>query len=184
MNEEEREETETRDTYKISYLIHFFLGAGNLLPWNTLITAIDYFGYLYPHRHVEKVFAMSYMTSSVTVVILMLSWGKLKRKFKFRFRMNFGFSMFVSSLIVIPIKDYLAHQGSGSGSGSSSRSSSLELKSSIGYYLTVSSVVICGLADGLVAGTLIGSAGKLPKQYMQAIFAGTASSGKNIPTHN
>ena len=50
-------------------------------------------------------------------------------------------------------------------------------KSSGAYALTVASVVICGLADGLVGGSLIGSAGKLPKQYMQAVFAGTASSG-------
>jgi equilibrative nucleoside transporter 1/2/3 len=44
--------------------------------------------------------------------------------------------------------------------------------------MTVAAVVICGLADGIVGGSLIGSAGKLPKQYMQAVFAGTASSGK------
>nr|GEW43114.1 equilibrative nucleotide transporter 8 [Tanacetum cinerariifolium] len=48
---------------------------------------------------------------------------------------------------------------------------------SSGFYYTVASVVICGLADGLIGGSLIGSAGKLPKEYMQAIFAGTASSG-------
>jgi equilibrative nucleoside transporter 1/2/3 len=45
--------------------------------------------------------------------------------------------------------------------------------------MTVAAVVICGLADGIVGGSLIGSAGKLPKQYMQAVFAGTASSGKS-----
>nr|GEZ11041.1 equilibrative nucleotide transporter 8-like [Tanacetum cinerariifolium] len=94
------DQTVQKDTYKIAYMIHFLLGAGNLLSWNALITAIDYFGYLYPEKHVEKVF-----------------------------------------------------------------------------YFTVASVVICGLADGLIGGSLIGSAGKLPKEYMQAIFAGTASSG-------
>ncbi|KAF8034460.1 hypothetical protein BT93_C0693 [Corymbia citriodora subsp. variegata] len=47
----------------------------------------------------------------------------------------------------------------------------------VAYGVTVSSVVMCGLADGLIGGSLIGSAGKLPKQYMQAVFAGTASSG-------
>ncbi|GKA02869.1 retrotransposon protein, putative, ty1-copia subclass, partial [Tanacetum coccineum] len=46
----------------------------------------------------------------------------------------------------------------------------------IWFYFIVASVVICGLADGLIDGSLIGSAGKLPKEYMQAIFAGIASS--------
>lgn len=153
-----------RDTYKIAYVIHFLLGAGNLLPWNTLITAIDYFGYLYPDKHVEKVFSVAYMISSVMVIVMMLSWENLSRKLNFRFRMNLGFSMFVLSLVVTPIIEWSQH---GSGGG-------------LGYYLSVASVVICGLADGLIGGTLVGSAGKLPKQYMQAIFAGTASSGMYI----
>ncbi|KAG2322586.1 hypothetical protein Bca52824_015799 [Brassica carinata] len=52
-----------------------------------------------------------------------------------------------------------------------------ETNENVSYLLMVGSVVLCGLADGLVGGSLIGSAGKLPRQYMQAIFAGTASSG-------
>lgn len=163
-----------RDAYKIAYVIHFFLGAGNLLPWNTLITAIDYFGYLYPTRHVEKVFSVAYMISSLMVVVMMLSWGNWSRKFNFRFRMNLGFSMFVLSLVVTPVIDW-SHHGTTTTAGGSG-GSSLEV-TSLSYYLSVASVVICGLADGLIGGTLVGSAGKLPKQYMQAIFAGTASSG-------
>ncbi|KAI8565615.1 hypothetical protein RHMOL_Rhmol03G0273600 [Rhododendron molle] len=41
------------------------------------------------------------------------------------------------------------------------------------YGVTVGSVVVCGLANGLIGGSLVGFAGKLPKQYMQAVFAGT-----------
>ncbi|RVX11130.1 hypothetical protein VitviT2T_016680 [Vitis vinifera] len=154
-----------RDTYRIAYAIHFLLGAGNLLPWNALITAVDYFGYFYPAKHVEKVFSIAYMSSSVLVLVLMLSWGCWSRKLSFRLRMNMGFFMLVLSLMVAPMLDW-----------SWCRSLSMR-KSSGAYALTVASVVICGLADGLVGGSLIGSAGKLPKQYMQAVFAGTASSG-------
>ncbi|KAK8981320.1 hypothetical protein V6N11_059993 [Hibiscus sabdariffa] len=114
---------EPRDTYRVAYRIHFLLGAGNLLPRNAFITAVDYFGYLYPAKHVEKVFSVGYMSSSVLVLVVMMSSA---------------------------------------------------------YFVTVAAVVICSSADGLIAGCLIGSAGKLPKQYMQAIFAGTASSGNTI----
>ena len=154
-----------RDTYRIAYAIHFLLGAGNLLPWNALITAVDYFSYFYPAKHVEKVFSIAYMSSSVLVLVLMLSWGCWSRKLSFRLRMNLGFFMLVLSLMVAPMLDW-----------SWCKSLSMR-KSNGGYALTVASVVICGLADGLVGGSLIGSAGKLPKQYMQAVFAGTASSG-------
>ncbi|KAJ9163094.1 hypothetical protein P3X46_022802 [Hevea brasiliensis] len=147
-----------RDSYKIAYIIHFLLGAGNLLPWNAFITAVDYFGNLYPTRHVEKVFSVAYMSSSVVVLILVISRGGWSKKLTYRLRMNLGFSMFVLSSMVPPTIDWF-----GRPKGA--------------YGVTVASVVVCGLADGLIGGSLIGSAGKLPKGYMQAVFAGTASSG-------
>ncbi|CBI36321.3 unnamed protein product, partial [Vitis vinifera] len=45
------------------------------------------------------------------------------------------------------------------------------------YGIIILAVTICGLADGLIGGSLIGAAGELPGRYMQAVFAGTASSG-------
>lgn len=158
-----------RDTYKIAYIIHFLLGAGNLLPWNALITAVDYFAYLYPTKHVEKAFSVAYMTSSVLMLIVMLSWRDWSQRLNFRFRMNLGFSLFVFSLMVAPIIDWSCHRN---GSGNSTNGPPTGA-----YGVTVASVIVCGLADGMVGGSLIGSAGKLPKEYMQAVFAGTASSG-------
>ncbi|KAK4481184.1 hypothetical protein RD792_012065 [Penstemon davidsonii] len=157
--------TQPKDTYKIAYILHFFLGAGNLLPWNALITAVDYFGYLYPEKHVEKVFSVVYMTSSLLVLALLLSWGCCTRNLSLRLRLNVGFSMFFLSLMAAPIMQW-TWQKNGE-----------KMSSGVAYYVVVGSVMICGLADGLIGGSLIGTAGKLPKQYMQAIFAGTASSG-------
>ncbi|XP_024980390.1 equilibrative nucleotide transporter 8-like isoform X2 [Cynara cardunculus var. scolymus] len=145
----------------MAYIIHFLLGAGNLLPWNALITAIDYFGHLFPEKHVEKVFSVAYMSSSTLVLIIVISWRNFSRIVTFQVRMNVGFTMFCLSLMVTPLIDW----------------SWQDVKSSTAFYVVVASVVICGLADGLIGGSLVGSAGKLPKQYMQAIFAGTASSG-------
>ncbi|KAJ7956710.1 Equilibrative nucleotide transporter like [Quillaja saponaria] len=155
---------ETKDTLRIAYIIHFLLGTGNLLPWNALITAVDYFSYLYPTKHIEKVFSVVYMSSSVLVLIVMMSWGGWS-KISSRLRMNLGFSMFIISLMVAPIIDWAWYSKRSSGRPDGA------------YVVTVASVVLCGLADGLVGASLIGSAGKLPKQYMQAVFAGTASSG-------
>ncbi|KAM7511508.1 hypothetical protein LguiB_010383 [Lonicera macranthoides] len=155
------DQNEPRDTYKIAYIIHFLLGAGNLLPWNAFITAVDYFGYLYPNKHVEKVFSVAYMSSSVLVLVAMMSYNSWSKTLSFRLRMNLGFSMFVLSLMVTPVIDWAPFLNGPSGA----------------YGSVVASVVVCGLADGLIGGSLIGSAGKLPKQYMQAVFAGTASSG-------
>lgn len=137
-----------------------------MLPWNAFITAVDYFGYLYPDEHIERVFSVGYMSSSVLVLVVVVSLGGWSRKLSLRTRMNVGFSLFILSLMVAPIIDWTSGGGSGAKRGGK-----------VAYAVTVSSVVMCGLADGLIGGSLIGSAGKLPKQYMQAVFAGTASSG-------
>lgn len=160
-------QTEPRDTFKVAYTIHFLLGAGNLLPWNALITAADYFGHLYPSKHVERVFSVAYMSSSLLVLSLIIGLGGNSKKIinSFRLRMNLGFSLLVLSLMVVLLLDW-AWNGNGS-----------EGRPNGAYGVTVASVVVCGLADGLIGGSLVGSAGKLPKQYMQAVFAGTASSG-------
>lgn len=46
-----------------------------------------------------------------------------------------------------------------------------------GFYVTVGATALCGLADALVQGGVIGAAGELPERYMQAVVAGTAASG-------
>ncbi|KAL0345334.1 UNVERIFIED_CONTAM: Equilibrative nucleotide transporter 8 [Sesamum radiatum] len=170
MKNSKDEATEPGDTYKIAYILHFFLGAGNLLPWNALITAVDYFGYLYPGRHVERVFSVAYMAASLLVLVLLLSFGGCRRNLSLRVRMNLGFSMFVISLMATPAM----HWGWEKNNGAAKMNI---MSSSKAYCVVVASVLVCGLADGLIWGSLIGTAGKLPKQYMQAVFAGTASSG-------
>lgn len=161
MKEVKKTITQPKDKFKLAYILHFFLGAGNLLPWNALITAVDYFGFVYPDRHVEKVFSVVYMGSSLFILVLLLKWGFFRKKLSLRLRLNLGFSMFVMSLMVVPVMNWTCPN----------------LSPTKSYYIVVVTVLICGLADGLIGGSLIGTAGKLPKQYMQAIFAGTASSG-------
>ncbi|KAL4195659.1 hypothetical protein AMTRI_Chr05g74370 [Amborella trichopoda] len=154
-----------KDWYNLAYVIHFLLGAGNLLPWNALITAVDYFSYLYPEKHVDKVFSVAYMGCSLPVLVGLICWTNRP---SVRLRMNCGFAMFVLSLIMMPILDWTYIQGRQGLSGA--------------YRVTVSMVVMCGVADGVVAGSLIGSTGELPERYMQAVFAGTATSGVLVST--
>lgn len=152
-----------KDRYNLAYIIHFMLGMGNLLPWNALITAVDYFGYLYPEEHVDKAFSVAYMGSALPVLIVLVSWTNWGRRPSTKLRMNLGLLLFVFSLLAVPIMDWTCTLGA--------------KRSNRAYSATIAAVAVCGLADGLVGGSLIGSVGVLPNRYMQAVFAGTACSG-------
>ncbi|KVI06040.1 Equilibrative nucleoside transporter [Cynara cardunculus var. scolymus] len=158
-------QNEPKDPYCIAYIIHFLLGAGYLIPWNSFITAVDYFQFLYPAKHVSKVFSVAYMLASMTVLSI-LAWcsSSGKRKLpEFRVRMNLGYALFVLALVVTQVIDWVDHRNEIRGG------------SNAGFAVLVSMLVLTGCAEGLTGGSLVGATGKLPGRYMQAVVAGNAS---------
>ncbi|KAG9447400.1 hypothetical protein H6P81_013528 [Aristolochia fimbriata] len=148
------------DRFHLAYIVYFTLGTGFLLPWNAFITGVDYFDYLYPGVSVNRVFSVVYMV--VTLVCLLLILG-CAHKSSASFRINLGIALFVVSLLVVPVMDAVYIRGiRGLYSG---------------YYVTVAAVGLAGVAEALVQGGVMGSAGELPERYMQATVAGTAASG-------
>lgn len=149
-----------KDAFRLAYAVHFILGAGFLLPWNAFITAVDYFSYLYPDASVDRVFSVSYMFTCLLFLLIIVGWAHLSSA---PLRINAGLGLFVVSLLVVPIMDAAYVKGVSGLYGA--------------YDVTVGAVVLSGIADALVQGGVIGSAGELPERYMQAVVAGTAASG-------
>ncbi|XP_019163988.1 PREDICTED: equilibrative nucleotide transporter 1-like isoform X2 [Ipomoea nil] len=149
-----------KDSFHLGYIIYFTLGTGYLLPWNAFVTAVDYFSYLYPDASVDRVFAVVYMVVSLICLLLIIAFAHKSNSFV---RINVGLALFVPALLAVPLMDVFYVKGSVGVLG--------------GYYLTVGMVGVCGLADCLVQSGVIGAAGELPDQYMQAVVAGTAASG-------
>ena len=77
-----------------------------------------------------------------------------------------GLGLFVVSLLVVPLLDAFYVKG--------------RVGLYDGFYVTVGAVALSGVADALVQGSIVGSAGELPERYMQAVIAGTAGSGMVI----
>ncbi|XP_075511583.1 equilibrative nucleotide transporter 1 [Primulina tabacum] len=149
-----------RDSFHLAYVIYFTLGAGYLLPWNAFITAVDYFDYLYPDASVDRVFAIVYMLVGLTSLLLIVAFA---HKWNSVVRINLGYALFLVALLAVPLIDAWYVKG--------------RVGVYSGYYGTVVMVGLCGLADGLVQGSVVGKAGELPERYMQAVVAGTAASG-------
>lgn len=149
-----------KDSFHLAYIVFFILGAGFLLPWNAFITAVDYFSYLYPDAPVDRVFAVVYMVVCLIFLLLIIAYAHKSSAYT---RINAGLALFVVSLLVVPVIDLVYVKG---------RTGLYN-----GYYVTVAAVGLAGVADALVQGGVIGSAGELPERYMQATCAGTAASG-------
>ncbi|XP_076889442.1 equilibrative nucleotide transporter 8-like [Bidens hawaiensis] len=162
-----RDDEEPKDTYHMTYIIHFLLGAGYLIPWNAFITAVDYFQFLYPNKHINKVFSVGYMSATLTVLVTLMCWSSSSRAKlpSVRTRMNVGQCLFVLALMVPPMTEWIVH-------GKQSTTTT-----NVAFVVLVSMVMISGLSDGLVGGSLVGATGALPGRYMQAVFAGNATAG-------
>ncbi|XP_062110284.1 equilibrative nucleotide transporter 1 [Humulus lupulus] len=148
------------DSFHFAYIIYFILGLGYLLPWNAFITAVDYFSFIYPDISVDRIFAVVYMMVGLVALILIILYSLQSDA---HLRINIGLGLFIVSLLVVPITDAVYIKG--------------RVGLYDGFYVTVAAVVLASVADALVQGGTIGSAGELPERYMQAVVAGTAGSG-------
>lgn len=149
-----------KDRFHIAYIVYFILGMGFLLPWNAFITAVDYFSYLYPGTPVDRVFSVAYMISCLLPLLFIIGWAHLSSA---AIRINAGLLVFIAALVVVPVLDAFYIRNTRGLYGA--------------YDVTVFAVILSGVADALVQGGVIGSAGELPETYMQAVVAGTAASG-------
>ncbi|KVI05624.1 equilibrative nucleotide transporter 1 [Cynara cardunculus var. scolymus] len=148
------------DSYHLAYIIYFILGTGYLIPWNAFITAVDYFSYLYPDASVDRVFSVVYMVIGLISLLIIVVYSHKSHSFV---RINVGLGLFVVSLLVVPVMDVTYIKGQVGVYG--------------GFYVSVAAVGLSGIADALVQGGVIGTAGEMPERYMQAVVAGTAASG-------
>ncbi|KAL1215353.1 Equilibrative nucleotide transporter 1 [Cardamine amara subsp. amara] len=149
------------DSFHFAYIIYFTLGVGFLLPWNSFITAVDYFSYLYPSTAVDRIFAVVYMLVALVCLLVIVIF--YAHKSLASFRINLGLLLFVIALLVVPVLDLVYVKG--------------QVGLYAGFDITSGALALSGLADALMQGGLIGVAGEMPERYMQAVVAGTAGSG-------
>ncbi|KAL5725850.1 hypothetical protein ACHQM5_008945 [Ranunculus cassubicifolius] len=150
-----------KDTYNFAYFIYFLLGASSLFPWNTFLTAVDYFTYLYPTSSIDRLFTLIYMLVVLLGVSLTAIFSSPKSNIVNR--TNVALSLFLVSVGVIPVMDLVYVKG--------------RVGVMNGYYVTVGMVGVAAVADALGQSGIVGSAGELPVRYMQAVVAGASASG-------
>lgn len=90
------------DKKNLCYLAFFSLGTGVLFPWNAFITAVDYFQYLYPAQHVDRVFCVVYQIPNLAVLGVLLVHNL---NLSMNSRIYLGFVLFLFCLSSVPAID-------------------------------------------------------------------------------
>ena len=157
-------EGEPADRWAACYLCWVFLGMGILFPWNAFITAVDYFGLLYPIRQVDRWFSVVYMAPNLVTEVVMVRFGQRVRAGT---RVQVGFWAFAVALLVIPIIDAAGIEQDTAGAAVGGWS----------FIVTLAAVALTGAADAVAQGSLFGMAANLPGRYTSALCTGTAVSG-------
>lgn len=141
--------------YRPAYWIFILLGVGVLLPWNTFISAPDYFNMLYG-PNILFYFSMAYSYPNLIGLVAMVKYGA---KLSFRALTIPSFTLYTVVLVVVPLLYYIV------GSGMA------------GMVLTITAVFFVGLANAVCQAGVFGFAGFLPSEFTQGAMSGNGIAG-------
>eukprot|EP00026_Physarum_polycephalum_P009152 Phypoly_transcript_09264.p1 GENE.Phypoly_transcript_09264~~Phypoly_transcript_09264.p1 ORF type:complete len:429 (+),score=51.86 Phypoly_transcript_09264:114-1400(+) len=150
-----------KDKYLTTYSILVLLGCGFLFPYNSFITAADYFKNAYPTHNVEFAFPAVYTSSLLVSMAMVVKWG---RGYSFKARIAGPFVLFLLVMCAIPIADAAV-------GGQYTKSNDLL------FYGTLFLIFTVGVSDAITQGSLYGLAGLLPPIYSHAVMNGNGVAG-------
>ncbi|KAI3925110.1 hypothetical protein MKW98_009760 [Papaver atlanticum] len=139
-------------------VVCWLLGNGCLFSWNSMLTIVDYFGFVFPNYHPSRVLTLVYQPfATVTLAVLAYNEAKINT----RRRILHGYLLFFVSSLLILVLD-LATSGRGG----------------IGTYIGICMVSAAfGVADAHVQGGMIGDLSFMCPEFLQSFLAGSAASG-------
>ena len=82
------------------YASYLLLGLGTLTPWNTVITAADYFGERYPGYQVDRLFTIFYLPVNLIVLAFFIH---IHDHVKQRLRIVAGLVAFTAAVLAMPL---------------------------------------------------------------------------------
>eukprot|EP01133_Synstelium_polycarpum_P017202 gene17202-20501_t len=126
-------------------IIMVILGTGYLMPFECYLLSLDYYTMLYPTYKIYSTFPFVYMGAIAITFLFFLKFPNFSSHSR---RMFFGFSFYIAIMVVVPIINMTKIAGS--------------IES---YIITLLLIIITGVVDGFVQGTVYSIAGLFGPQY-------------------
>lgn len=169
MDNAELEANPPRDRWKLVYLTLMLHGIGTLMPWNMIITAKSYFvdyKLAESYTHVNSTYG-TYFLPTIGIASqapnILFNWLNIFINLGGNFTSRVVWSILIEVIaflftVLLVMVDTSAWPG-------------------IFFALTVATVVILNMANGIYQNTVYGMAAKLPLQYTGAVVLGSNVSG-------
>ncbi|XP_057796298.1 equilibrative nucleotide transporter 3-like [Salvia miltiorrhiza] len=139
-------------------VICWFLGLGNLVAWNSMLTISDYYYQVFPTYHPSRVLTLVYQPFSFGTMILLAYY---EAKINTRMRILFGYTLFSLCTLALLLVD-IGTSGKGG------------IANYIGICVLVGGF---GLADAFTQGGIVGDLSFMEPIFLQSFFGGLAASG-------
>ncbi|CAN6453320.1 unnamed protein product [Victoria cruziana] len=139
-------------------VVCWFLGNGCLISWNSMLTIVDYYGYLFPHYHPSRVLTLVYQPFALGTIAILTRY---EANLNTRRRNLSGYMIFlISSLLVVALD--LATSGRGG----------------LGPFIGLCAISAAfGIADAHTEGGMLGDLSLMCPEFVQSFMAGLAASG-------
>ncbi|KMZ68037.1 Equilibrative nucleotide transporter 3 [Zostera marina] len=142
----------------LAMFVCFILGIGSLLTWNSMLTIVDYYAYLFPEYHPTRILVLVFQPFSLLFVSI-LAYNEAR--INTRLRNLVGYTIFFLSSLAVIILD-VASGGKG------------------GIVPFLSLCVLSaafGVGDALVQAGMVGDLSLMCPQLVQWFLVGSAASG-------
>jgi len=156
-----------RDFGQLAFVL---LGAGSLIPWNSIILAIDFLASICPHYHVGQIssaLALSAVICNVASLSLCVKLG-IENIIPVKTRVVGGFAAQCVIFASIVFGSMFLKQET---------SDTVTLREMVLFKLIIVFGCLLGTSDSIVQGGLVGYASKLSPRYAQSLMAGQSVGG-------
>lgn len=149
------------DYHQVAYFIMFYLGVGNLFPWNAFITASTYYAERFCGTSFEDTFenyfSLTYtLSQTIGLALAILFQDRLTLKQKISYPLLLYAVIFGVTTMLVGIVD---------------------IDPNVLFYITLFSAFLSGIVGALLSGGLFSLGAMLPSQYTGALMNGQGLAG-------
>ncbi|XP_029647515.1 equilibrative nucleoside transporter 4-like isoform X1 [Octopus sinensis] len=153
-----------RDPCSCIYLALVMSGAGFLLPYNSFITAVDYYQDRFPRTTIEFDMSLTYI---VVAFFSVVATNVLVETFSLKLRITFGYIVAFTVLLLVTICDIWLEMFSKETS----------------YGITLMAVGMVAVGSTIQQSSFYGYTSMLPHRYTQAVMTGESAAGLVISSN-